>query len=255
MREQTASDLLKVVKDHPAIINAAITGSRARRTADQFSDLDVLLVARDLQEVCDVRAWLPDSMEALICAFHLSHYCTVLLADFQKIDLAIFSVNEPSSLWVAHDYELIKGGAEFEAQLAQAAETTREKRAVHLSPDVSTDNVLLLLTTARRRVERGELLSAHSFLAMACDMVIALETRQRGAYAAVDILDPRRRLERLQPALAATIHDCLFTFPGDGISRLARHLSMSGHTEMTEGQLKVSKYLLEARTGIEPARQ
>jgi predicted nucleotidyltransferase len=246
MRDQTTRALVQAIKDHPEVMNAAITGSLARRTdADRFSDLDVLLVARDVKAITDVRSWLPRSEHVLLCAFHLSHYCTVLLNDLQKIDLAIFSADDPSSRWVVHDYEVIKGGEDFESLIAEAAKATRQKTAAHLNPDVSIDNTLLLLVTASHRVGRGELLSAHSFLAMACDMVITLETRQNGVDATADLLDPRRRLERLQPALAGVIHDCLFAPPGAGITRLARYLATGHRAVLDECQLQVLGYLLE----------
>src|SRR5579864_5748581 len=99
MRDRTTSALIKAIQDHPEVLNAAITGSMARGTdVDRFSDLDLLLVARDTKPVSDVRAWFPQPEHVLICALHLSHYCTVLLSDFQKIDLAIFSADDPSSL-------------------------------------------------------------------------------------------------------------------------------------------------------------
>jgi predicted nucleotidyltransferase len=164
MRDQTTHVLIQAIKDHPDVVNAAITGSRARRAGtDRFSDLDVLLVVRDIRTVSNVRLWLPESERILICAFHLSNYCTVLRDDFQKIDIAIFPADGPLSRWVVQDYEVIKGSEDFEAQLAEAAKTTSQKTAAHLNPDVSIDNVLLLLVTASHRVGRGELLNAHSF--------------------------------------------------------------------------------------------
>ncbi|RMD93200.1 MAG: nucleotidyltransferase domain-containing protein [Calditrichaeota bacterium] len=244
MREKTKNALVQAIKNHPAVVKAAITGSLARQTdADRFSDLDVLLVARDIKAVSDVRAWFP--AQVLICAFHLSNYCTVLLDDFQKIDIAIYSIYDSPSQWVVHDYEVIKNGEDFEVQLANAAKSTREKMAAHLNPDVSLDNILLLLVTASHRNARGELLSAHDLLCMACDMVIALEIRQHGFDSNSDLLDPRRRLERLRPKLAATIHECLFATPGDGIPRLVQYLAKVHRSGLTEAQMKVLDYLLE----------
>jgi predicted nucleotidyltransferase len=253
MHDQTRRALAQAIRDQPEVVNAAITGSLARRTGvDHFSDLDVLLVARDVKAVADIRAWLPGSEHVLICAFHLSNYCTVLLNDFHKIDIAIFSAGDPSSRWVVQDYEVIKGGEDFEAHLAEAAKATRQRAAAHLNPDVSLDNILLLLVTASHRVGRGELLSAHGFVAMASDMVIAFETRQHGVDAAADLLDPRRRLERLQPALAGVIHECLFAPPGAGIIRLARYLATAHRAMLDKGQLQVLGYLLEPNKGMEP---
>ncbi|RMF58835.1 MAG: hypothetical protein D6743_17200 [Calditrichaeota bacterium] len=246
MRDEARHSLVEAIKQNPEIINAAITGSLARHTGvDRFSDLDVLLVARDMKAVCDVRAWLPKATEVLICAFHLTHYCTVLTSDFQKIDIAIFSADDPPSHWVVQDYEVIKGSEDFEALLAEAAKKTRQKDATHLNPDVSMDNVLLLLVTASHRIGRGEFLSAHSFVAEASDMVIALETREHGVDATADLLDPRRRLERRQPQLASLIHECLFAPPRAGLARLAQYLMSAHQAALNEGQLQVLRYVLE----------
>src|SRR5207248_2108524 len=108
-------------------------------------------------------------LKILICEFHLQYYCTILLEDFEKIDLAIFSIDDPPATWVVHDYRVLKGGQAFEAQLAAAAADSHATRAAHLNSDISMGNVLLLLAAASQRVGRGEALSAHGFVAMASD--------------------------------------------------------------------------------------
>ena len=243
MDQRTQHALIQAITDHPIILKAAITGSHARRTADQFSDLDMLLVASEDLDASGVRTLLSGVVAPLMCAFHLTHYCTVLTNDFQKIDLAISNVNDSPSQWVVHDYQIIKGDPGFEAQLSAAANATRQQRAAHLNPDVSLDNVVLLLLTASDRVRRGELVSAQAFLAMACDMVIAMELRGHGINDAADFLDPRRRLERLNPPLATTIQQCLFTPPGSGVFHLARFTLTSG-AELTASQIRTLDYLL-----------
>src|SRR4051812_1521454 len=101
MRDETKNALVGAIRNHPEVLNAAITGSQAHAgSVDRFSDLDVLLVARDVKAVSDVAAWLPRPEQILICAFHLSNYCTVLLPEFEKIDMAIFAADDPSSRWV-----------------------------------------------------------------------------------------------------------------------------------------------------------
>ena len=137
MKEETRRAVLDAIRDHPQIVRAAITGSFARkRASDEYSDLDLLIVARNLDEVRSVRGWLPQRDDVLISAFHLSHYCTILLRGSEKIDLALFSVDQPSSSWVVHDYKIIKGDEAFEGELALAAISTRE-RAGHPNPDVA----------------------------------------------------------------------------------------------------------------------
>jgi hypothetical protein len=247
--------VIRAIQEHPAICQAAITGSHARGVTDRFSDLDVLLVASDLPAVRDVPSWLPAAGATLISAFHLNHYCTVLLSDFQKIDLAIFEVTDSPSIWVVHDFEMIKGGADFETQLAEARKNTHQKLAAHLHPDVSSDNLLLLLVTAHHRAGRGELLSAHRFLGMACEMVIALETRRSGVGGEADLLDPQRRLERLSPTLAAVIHESLFCPPAIGILHLAEYLTVGHPNALTGNHRRVLDHLIEQRRPIESVRQ
>jgi len=238
--------LLHAIGRHSEIPRAAITGSAARQDGeDRYSDLDVLLVAHDLIAVRNVRAWLPPELSILICAFHLTHYCTVLLDGFQKVDFAIFSIDDPPSCWVVHDYTVLKGDREFEMQLARAAAESRARKAAHLNPDVSLDNVLLLLVTGSQRVRRGEELSAHALLAMAAEMIVSLEKRRWGAGADADLLDPHRRLERSHGELAGVLHDALFVPPDRGIDVLAKYLSRRHCESMDEGQVRVLEHLLE----------
>lgn len=237
--------VLDAISNHPDIQRAAITGSLAREGGgDQHSDLDVLLITRDLMAVRDVRAWLPSELSILVCALHLANYCTVLLDSFEKIDLAIFSIDDPPSLWVIQDYKVLKGEQDFETQLAMAAAECRAKKTAHLNPDVSIDNVLLLLATARQRVYRGEELSAHAFVATAGEMIVCVERRQWGAAADADVLDPWRRLERTQSELAKVLHESLFIPPERGINVLAKYMSRQHRQSMGQGQVRVLEHLL-----------
>jgi hypothetical protein len=166
------------------------------------------------------------------------------LDSFEKVDLAIFSIDDPPSCWVTHDYTAIKGGQDFEVQLAAAAAESRAGKAAHLNPDVSLDNVLLLLSTSAQRVRRGEELSAHGFLAMAADMIVSLEKRRWGPGLDADLLDPRRRLERAHPELAQVLREALFAPPGPGIDVLAKYISRRHREFMSEGQLRALEHLL-----------
>jgi hypothetical protein len=194
--------------------------------------------------VRDVRAWLPSELCILICAFHLTNYCTVLLDSFEKIDLAIFSIDDPPSLWVIHDYKILKGDQDFEMQLAVAAAECRVKKTAHLNPDMSIDNVLLLLSTAMERVYRGEELSAHASVTMAGEMIICVERSQQGAGPDADVLDPRRRLERTESELAKVLHESLFVPPERGIKVLAKYMSRRHREFMGQGQVRVLEHLL-----------
>jgi hypothetical protein len=255
MKPETTRPLLTAIQNHPAILRAAITGSQARNGAgDQFSDLDVLLIARDVGAVRQFHTWMPNGQNILICASHLSHYCTILMDDLEKLDLAIFGPEDPPSKWVVHDYVVVKGDAEFENQLARAAVDTRSTKAAHLNPDVCMDNVLLLLFTAFQRVNRAEQLSAHAFLAMAADMLVSVERQQAGVEADDDVLDPRRRLEKNHHDLAQALHESLFVAPEFGIMRMAQYVEARHRESMPAGQLKVLHHLLRVSNAPIPRR-
>lgn len=251
MQSEFNNAVVDAVRNHPAVVGAAITGSHARGSGlDRNSDLDMLLVANDLEAVRRVRTWLPSRCSPLICAFHLTHYCTILSADFEKFDLAIFSDDDDPTKWIIHDYRVVKGNSEFEAQLARAVDDCRLSRAVHLNHDVCIDNILLLLITALTRVNRGELLSAHAFVAISADMILSLERRRHPAEADADVLDPRRRAERNRPEVAGALHEAVFVPPDRGIRRLGQYLWTRHRQSLVDEQLRVLQYLLSSGTGV-----
>ena len=217
---------VRAIQSHSGIACAAITGSLANEQGgDEHSDLDLLIVASAVEAVRDVRSWLPHSERIAIAAVHLRRYYSVLMDDMFKLDLAIHALEDPPTDWIVQDFDVIKGGVEFERQLESARDATTRDRPAHLNPDVSIDNVLLLLCTALKRSIRGEDLSAHSLISMAADMLVCLDLQNRGIPARSDLLDPRRRLEMSNPSLANVLAGALFVPPRNGISRLALHVA------------------------------
>ena len=71
MREPLEREIEDAIRRHPGVVAAAITGSRARGDADGFSDLDVRVVASDVEAVAEVRSWLPRAERILLVAPHL----------------------------------------------------------------------------------------------------------------------------------------------------------------------------------------
>jgi hypothetical protein len=246
MKPEFKLAMLDAVRNHPLILRAAITASHACQGGpDRHSDLDLLLAARDVDAVREVSRWVPKDWKILICAFHLTHYCTVLLDDLEKLDLAIFSAEDPPSIWVVHDYMVVKGDEEFGAQLAEVAAACRTNKAAHQNRDVCMDNILLLLITALKRVDRGELLSAHAFLAMAADMLISFERLRQRLDADADLLDPRRRIERNHPEVARALQESWFVPPDSGNKRLGEYLRIGHRQSMPQGQRRVVDCLLK----------
>jgi predicted nucleotidyltransferase len=213
-------EVLHAVHAHPGIAAAAVTGSRARgRDADAFSDLDLLLVCTDLAAVRRLDHWLPRPERLLVWGFHLGRHASALYEGLHKLDLTLLAAHEGPEQWLVESHEAVKGDLGFAQDLVRAAAATHAERSAAEHPDASLDNVLLLLATARGRAQRGETLAAHTLLSMAVDMLLALLQRERPDPRA-DVLDPRRRLEMRQPALAAALHEVLFADPALGVVRL-----------------------------------
>lgn len=243
---QSIAGVLRAIRRHPSIRAAAVTGSMAwEGGADEYSDLDILVIAADPVAIRDVRAWFPPQPGILISAFHLTNYCTVLLDSFEKVDLAIFSIEDEPSRWVVHDFRVIKGDRQFEVDLLESVASTREKKAAHRNPDVSIDNVILLMATAVERVHRGERLSAHGFVAMAGQMLASLEKRSGGTGADADLLDPFRRLERTHSELAGVLHESLFSPPERGIRSLVKYISTRHGEGLERRQTQALEWLLK----------
>jgi hypothetical protein len=131
---------------------------------------------------------------------------------------------ESPSTWVIQLHRLIKGNVDYNAQFIAAEAETGRARSVHLSPDTSIDNLLMLLVTVRRRSQRGEESSAHAWLAAAWDMIICLCRKRNGVSVMTDLLDARRRVETEHPALAAALHRSLFGRPGEGVIFMVEYL-------------------------------
>src|SRR6266540_5605892 len=74
MRTEFTRAILEAVKNHAAIIGAAITGSLARQDgSDEHSDLDLLLVTRDPVAVRKAPTWLPKDRDRKSTRLNSSH--------------------------------------------------------------------------------------------------------------------------------------------------------------------------------------
>ena len=243
-RDEYELALIDAIRKHPEIQAAALTGSRARAGgSDEYSDVDMFLVARNVEAVRRVREWLPSPEKILLCDFHQQRYCSVLLEDFSRIDLAIYDISESPSSWVIQHHQLIKGTIDNNAQFDAAENITTRSRAVHLNSDASIDNLLMLLVTARRRAQRGEESSAHAWLAAAWDMTVSLFRKCNGVGARTDLLDTRRRIESEHPALAAALQRSLFGRPEEGVSLLVEYLKTFLDGRLSDAQRRVLAYL------------
>ena len=238
------NEILDRVRTNPLIAAAAVVGSNAKgKHEDAFSDLDLLIIANDVNPFLTSKAWLPRSSTILLHEVHLARVVSVLWNSLQKLDATIYEANQPATDLIVLDYSVIKGGESFSKKLEIAVGETK-KRAPHLGPNVSLGNVLLLLVTAHKRLQREENLSAHQFLAAACDMTLFYERRKRGLREdADDLLDPRRRLERNRATTAKAMQDSLFRTPKDGIRALAEYIQSTFSDELTPEHLFVLQHL------------
>ncbi len=225
--------LLAALTTHPLVTAIAIVGSRAHRApVDALSDLDLHVVVTD---VGAFMRWTPSGV--LMHTAHWRRHRTFILDDFGKVDLAVYAQTEDQQPWVVVAYDIVKDAPGFRADLDAAMARTHGDKAARNDPDVTVDNLVLLLSTATQRCLRGEYLSAHGALNLAGYALLALEARARD----VDIFDARRHAEQWAPDLAQLLHTCLFNAPTQGARALVAHV-LSTQT-LNDGQRRVLDHL------------
>ena len=95
MKQNIKDRILDEIQKNSNILYAAITGSATSVVReDEFSDIDLLLVSGNKAEIENAASWLPREYEILLQEKHLSYYQTIILTNFEKIDVSVFSVED-----------------------------------------------------------------------------------------------------------------------------------------------------------------
>jgi hypothetical protein len=187
---------------------------------DSWSDHDFAVVLRHGapgQFLCDV-SWMPNAEKIIASARHGGIYNVAVYDDGHKVEYLVCNEVAAGSITVTKFLVLLdRSDVRRRIEEAHARTSARQKA---MSEDACDPiNLAIVVLTAGQRAQRGELLNATSLVAAAADMALKmLATTQR--WELTDPLDPRRRLERLQPDLAKKVSDILTAAPDDAVHRL-----------------------------------
>jgi hypothetical protein len=168
------------------------------RIQDSRSDHDFAIVLRDddsgqfLSEV----SWLPRK-----------NLYVAVYDDGHKVEYLVCNEQVAGSITITK-FLVLLDRSDIRRRIEEARVRTSARQQAMSEDACDSVNLAIVMLTAGQRVQQGELLNATGLLATAADMTLKmLATTQR--WELTDPLDPRRRLERLQPDLAKQFSDIL----------------------------------------------
>ena len=217
--EQFSATLQRTLERDPHVLGLVALGSTADPAhRDAWSDHDFWVITRHGHQdaLLDDLSWLPDSERILVRALHGRRGYDVLYDDGHLAEVAILDLSQAAAATVTtHNVLFDRGGvaaAVAEAHARAATTPWDDARRAFVF-----DNFLILLRTATARWQRGERLSARRYLGQfAADSLLKLALELQGPAAPAvperDPVDPRRRIERQHPLLAASV-DALLCRP------------------------------------------
>lgn len=179
---------------------------------DEWSDHDFWVITKPGAQdsfISDL-SWLPDAHNIAITVCHGKHRRTVLYRDRHKAEFAVFDTEEACEGKVER-YRILIDRDRIAELIRSIHEDTLKQAQVR--PD-ALENLCVLVWSACERYSRGELLSARQYLdGFAVNQLLSLisvpdsETGEetKTVKDSKDALDPRRRLERRSPKLAAEV--------------------------------------------------
>lgn len=182
---------------------------------DAFSDHDLFVVTRPGAQERYRRNldWLPTSAGPVVLSFReTAHGVKALLGGGHLVEFAAFDLEE-LSLARVNRYAVLLDKAGVAARLARVREATVAAGVDH-RPDEAwlAGQLLTALVAGAGRAARGEHLSGHQLVRVAAlgHLVTLLRaTLPAGSAAALDDLDPFRRLEQALPDEAREIDEAL----------------------------------------------
>jgi hypothetical protein len=200
----------------------ALSRSGLLRTKDSWSDHDFAVVLRDgesSQYLSDVSS-MPKPEKIIAWAQHGGIYNVAVYDDGHKVEYLVCNEQAARSITVTK-FLVLLDRSDIGQRIQQAHVRTSALQTAMSEDACDPVNLAIVVLTAGHRVQRGELLNATSLLAAAADMALNMLATTQG-WELTDPLDPRRRLERLQPDLAKEFSDVLTAPPDNGIRRLLR---------------------------------
>lgn len=200
--EDYTERLRRSLESVPSVIGLVTLGSTADPAfRDEWSDHDFWVITEPGAQdslVADL-SWLPDYENALFVVSHLPHGRTILFRNRHKVEFAVFDSSEVNMGKIERYRVLIDRDRMAELIGTVHRETHRQAK---LRPE-ALENFCVVLWSACELYARGELLHARQYVdGSAINQLLNIlfsEDERR------DVLDPRRRIERRSPELAAEL--------------------------------------------------
>ncbi len=208
----------------PCVLGIVALGSTADPLLrDVWSDHDFAIVLHQAdpeQFLSDVE-WMPHAARIVGHARHGGIYNTVVYDDGHKVEYVVSNDTSAAALLVTRFAMLLDRG-EIKGRIEEAHARTLARQKSTADQASTPVNLAIVLLTATHRLERGEAVSAMSFVSLALDIALHLlahdGTCAEGVLA--DPMDPRRRIEFSQPAVARGLAAILASPPDAAVARL-----------------------------------
>jgi len=184
------------------VMGLVTLGSTAdKQLRDQWSDHDFWVITKSSVQpkLLDDLSWLPAGDQILLKVRHSNGY-TVVYDNKHKVEFAVFDLDKART-GKAERYSILIDRDEIGELMISIHENSI--KPVRASAE-GLENLCVLVWSACERSERGETLSARQYLdGFAVNQLLNLVTSPLNPER--DRLDPRRRLEKSAPDLAAEI--------------------------------------------------
>jgi hypothetical protein len=198
------------LENDPRVLALVALGSTAvPERRDTYSDHDFWVVvtpgARTI--FLENASWLPDTEAVVVSARARARFLVALYVTGHVLELGVF---EPAELSEGElgAYRILFDRYGIDEQLNEIAMRSRG-RPTPQEERWRYERLLVILLTGATRAARGEHLSAHKYItSFALDFLLGLLVRNKPSSQPelIDSLDPCRRFEQLQPAIAADLH-------------------------------------------------
>lgn len=209
------STLVSTLAADSRVLGLVLAGSSAEPARrDRWSDHDFLVITVDgaPEEYRTDLSWLPDVADIGLWFRETPHGLKVLYQSGLLVEFAVFDRAEFASCSLNHFAVVLDRGGVSELAAQVHARTGALAGSSPVDRNSLLRNALCLIYIGTNRARRGELLSANVFLrnhAAAAYLRLLNDLLPAERRAALDVLDPWRRVERADPETAAALDEAL----------------------------------------------
>lgn len=218
------NELISRLQADPFVLGLIALGSTADSTLrDQWSDHDFWIITSSgfQANYLDTFSWLPKADAILFTIRHGKSYRGILYENTHKVEYAVFDPTEAIGGKIERFDVLIDRQSIGSLAESIQRETLKQRELVLSRPD-KLENLCWLLWTACEKSQRREHLSSQRYVQFAIDVFLDLLLIHHSLNKSemVDKLDPRRRLEKLNPELGKELRHIVTLDPAEAVVAL-----------------------------------